>query len=182
MNLFDFLIELIKSKREKKNTPVVVNVTTKNNNNNENNNLNNKPSAPSKSDRSRDNRTLSTRNSSNLVYLKAIKLYCTSVNGRTYTTTFLKSMNRDFGVEVVIKNNTSQVQTVKLGPVIYDKSGNDMSLVRTCYIKVNPNSISQKDIKVDSKLFFKMKNGKYKFQFWLNDKKIKKIFFTVKEK
>jgi len=52
----------------------------------------------------------------------------------------------------------------------------------TFHPKIKPYSTLTESIFVDAKAFSKMKRGKYKSQFWLNDKKVQKVFFTVEDK
>ena len=49
------------------------------------------------------------------VTLEAIQLYSTGIKGKVYTTTFYKSINHNFGVEVTIKNSTNRPQPVQVG-------------------------------------------------------------------
>lgn len=188
MGLLDVIADIIKAKQDKRDSQVVVknyisgNNTQNNNNSNNRNNNNKKTTNNQKPNTKNSTSTNKIPSSNGAVLLEKITLYCTSAKGKVYTTTFRKSMNHNFGIEVVIKNNTSQMQTVKLGHCIYDESGNNTMFKGTFYPKIKPYSTLTENIFVDAKAFAKMKKGKYKSQFWLNDKKVQKIFFTVEDK
>jgi len=182
---FDVLAELIKSKKDEKDSSVVVkNYICGNNNQNNNNRNNNGSNTKTTSTTQPRNSTGSNKISaaSNPVILQSIKLYCTGAKGKVYTTTFHKAVAQNFGIEVRLKNNTSQIQTVNLGNCIYDESGNNTMFKGNFHPKIKPNSMLKYDIYVDAKEFSKMKSGKYKSQFWINDKKVQKVFFTVVSK
>lgn len=182
MGLLDLIADVIKGKQDKKDNQVVVkNYISGNNtqNNNYNRTSTNSQKKPVISNATSVNGTSSSNNS---VSLEKIILYCTGSKGKVYTTTFRKALNHNFGIEVIIKNNTSQIQTVKLGHCIYDESGNNTMFRGTFYPKIKPYSTLTQNIFVEAKAFAKMKRGKYKSQFWLNDKKVQKVFFTVEDK
>lgn len=185
MGLFDFLTELMKTKQNKKDSQVVVKNYIRSSNNNQNNNCQNKNNKTMRQTTPPRNNNLSSNkmsSSNNSVSLEKIKLYCTGAKGKVYTTTFHKSLNHNFGIEAVIKNNSSQLQTVKLGHCIYNESGKDTLFKGTFYPKVKPHSTLTENIYVDAKAFAKMKRGKYKSQFWLNDNKVQKVFFKIEDK
>lgn len=187
MGVLDFLAEVIKAKMDSKDSSVVVkNYISGNNNQNNNKNSNNHNNNNSTNKTTSSNSTTTQKNKINPqiepVKLEKIRLYCTGAKGKVYTDTFRKSINHNFGIEVVIKNNTSQTQTVKLGHCIYDESGNNTMFKGTFHPKIKPNCTLTENIYVDAKAFAKMKKGKYKSQFWLNDKKVQKVFFYVENK
>ena len=186
MGLLDVLADIIKAKQDKRDSQVVVkNYISGNNtqNNNSNNKNNNRTNTNNQKPNTKDSTSTNKMPTSNgVVSLEKIKMYCTGAKGKVYTTTFRKSMNHNFGIEVIIKNNTAQIQTVKLGHCIYDESGNNTMFKGTFYPKIKPYSTLTENIFVDAKAFAKMKRGKYKSQFWLNDKKVQKVFFTVEDK
>lgn len=181
MGLFDLLTELIKAKKDKKDSQVVVKNYISGNNN-QNNNSNNKNTNTIKKPNISDTTSKKINPQSSSITLEKIELYCTGAKGKVFTNIFRKSINHNFGIEVVIKNNTSQTQTVKLGHCIYDESGNNTMFKGTFYPKIKPHSTLKEDIFVDAKAFDKMKKGKYKSQFWLNDNKVQRVYFTVVEK
>lgn len=181
MGVLDFLAEVIKAKMDSKDSSVVVKnyITGNNNQNNSKNNINSntkKSSSNSATQKNKVNPQIEP------VKLEKIRLYCTGAKGKVYTDTFRKSVNHNFGIEVIIKNNTSQMQTVKLGHCIYDDSGNNTMFKSTFHPKIKPNCTLTENIYVDAKAFAKMKYGKYKSQFWLNDKKVQKVYFYVQNK
>lgn len=185
MGLFDVIADIIKAKQDKKDSQVVVkNYISGNNtqNNNSNNRNNNKTIINTQKQYTNNSTSTNKISASNgAVSLEKIKLYCTGAKGKVYTTKFHKNLNHNFGIEVIIKNNTSQIQTVKLGHCIYDESGKNTMFKGTFYPKINPYSTLTENIFVDAKAFTKMKRGKYKSQFWLNDKKVQKVFFTIQD-
>ncbi len=110
--------------------------------------------------------------------LCTIKLYSTGFKGKVYTNRFYKSMNHNFGIEMTIRNNTSRIQDVKIGGCVYDDNGN--AVVRwNNNKKLNAYSSITSDFFVRESSFTKMKEGTYKVQFWVNDKKVQKDFFTI---
>lgn len=184
MGLLNLIADIIKAKQDKKDSQVVVKNYISGNNTQNNNSNNNTTNTNDQRNPYEDNTPSSNKKSTSneSVSLEKIRLYCTGAKGKVYTTTFFKSMNHNFGIEVIIKNNTAQIQTVKLGHCIYDESGNNTIFKGTFYPKIKPYSMLTDNIFVDAKAFAKMKRGKYKSQFWLNDKKVQKVFFTVKDK
>lgn len=182
MGIFDFLTELVKAKKDNKDSQVVVKNYIKSNNNNQNSNNSkntNPPKNPPNSNYTNNNKSNSQYNP---ITLEKVRLYCTGAKGKVYTTTFRKSINHNFGIEAIIRNNTSNIQTVKLGHCIYDEKGTSTIFKGTFHPKIKPHSTLTENIFVDSKAFAKMKKGKYKSQFWINDKKVQKVFFTITEK
>ena len=107
-----------------------------------------------------------------------IKLYSTGLKGKVYTNNFYKSMIHNFGIEMQIRNNTSQIQNVNIGGCIYDNMDN--TIVRWNTRKQIPaRSTLSNDFYVSENTFSQMKIGRYKVQFWVNDKKVQKEFFTI---
>ena len=181
---WDFLSTLVSSKKDKDSSSVVVKNYISGNNNQKNNTANkgnggrsngaNKSSRPSQSSQN------AKKNASSItcVSLQSIRLYSTGSKGKVYTDKFYKSINHNFGIEVVLKNTSSNTQTIHLGHCIYDESGN-VVFKGNFSPKINPHSTLTHNIFVDAKAFAKMKSGKYKSQFWINDKKAQKAFFKV---
>lgn len=109
--------------------------------------------------------------------LCSIKLYSTGLR-KIFTNHFYKSMNHNFGVEITIRNNTNQSQSMRIGGCVYDDKG--MVIVRWNSTKnINAISSNSYDFYAKEQTFSKMKEGKYKIQFWINDKKVQKEYFTV---
>lgn len=110
--------------------------------------------------------------------LRKISLYATGVRGKVYTDHFYKSMNHNFGIEMVLQNNTSKTQTVKIGGCVYDMEGN--TVIKWGATKqLLANCQSTQDFYVREETFSELKVGKYKVQFWINDKKVQRDFFTI---
>ena len=181
MGLVDAIIDIIKAKQDGKDSQVVININGNNmqNCNNRNNKEKNTKIQKNYTNSASTNKIVT---SNSVVSLEKIRLYCSGAKGKVYTTIFRKDLNNKFGVEVVIKNNTSKIQTIKLGHCIYNENGNNTIFKRTLYPRINPYSTETKHIIVDTKVFAKMKKGKYKAQFWINDKKAQKVFFMVQDK
>ncbi len=107
-----------------------------------------------------------------------IRLYSTGARGKVFTDHFYKALNHNFGVEILMRNNTAKMQLIKVGGCIYDDKGN--TVVRWNGTKsIGGHSSNTYDFYVREDSFSKMKEGKYKVQFWLNDKKVQKEYFTV---
>ena len=87
-------------------------------------------------------------------------------------------MNHNFGVEMVIRNNTSTSQTVKIGGCVYDFQGNTVVKWGTTK-QLGARSASTQDFYVREETFSELKEGKYKIQFWINNKKVQKDCFTI---
>lgn len=182
MGLWDVITDLIKAKQDKKDSQVIVkNYISGNNTRNSNNKSTNKTTNNHRNYTNGSKPVNVVTASKETVSLEKIKLYCTGAKGKVYTTTFYKSINHNFGIEVVIKNDASQVQTVKLGHCIYDEKGNTL-FKGTFFPKINQHTTLTENIFVDAKAFAKMKSGKYKSQFWLNDRKVQKVFFIVQDR
>lgn len=181
---FDFLSELIRPTQDKHDSSVVVKNYINGGNNNQNS-VNNNQSGKAKKSSTRQSGQSTVREIKkevNPIVLQNVKMYCTGAKGKVYATTFHKAVTHNFGIEVVIKNNTSYMQTVNLGHCIYDASGNNTMFKGNFHPKIKPNNVLTYDIYVDSKAFEKMKPGKYKSQFWINDKMVQKVFFTIVNK
>lgn len=113
--------------------------------------------------------------------LDTIKLYSTGPSGKIYTDRFYKLLNHNFGMEVVVRNNTSQTQTVKVTGCLYSAEWSDgNTLYKWNHTMSLPARSAQKcDFYVRKDFFSKMKTGKYKIQFWINGNRVKRQFFTV---
>lgn len=109
--------------------------------------------------------------------LCGVQLYSTGIK-KVLTNHFYKSMNHNFGVEISVRNNTSKMQNLRIGGCVYDEKGNTVtSWNGTKEIKAL--SSASYDFYVREETFSKMKEGKYKIQFWINDKKVQKEYFTI---
>jgi len=106
-----------------------------------------------------------------------MKLYSTGLQ-KVYTTRFYKSMNHNFGVELLIKNNTSYPQQIKVGGCVYDEIGNTI-VHWNKLVTVSPHNSLSHDFYVYDNTFSQLKAGKYSVQFWLNDAKVTKKYFTI---
>ena len=116
----------------------------------------------------------------NPIELTKISLYSTGKKGKVYTKIFLKQMNHNFGIEITLKNNTHIIQNVKVGWCIY-KNGEEI-IKGTFNKKVNANSSLTTDFYVKEQTFNNLKPGEYKSQFWVNDQRVQKVYFTIKNK
>ncbi len=114
------------------------------------------------------------------VELTSIHLYSTGTKGKVYTSEFYKSMNHNFGIEITLKNNTSIMQNVKVGWCIYK---NGQEIINGAFNKkVNPNNSLTTDFYVKKQAFNSLKTGKYKSQFWVNNQRVQKVYFTISNK
>lgn len=182
---WDFLSTLVSSKKDKDGNSVVVKNYISGNNNQKNSTSNKgngrKSTGTEKSAMSPQSPQSPKRNTSSSVShvsLQSIRLYSTGSKGKVYTDKFYKSINHNFGIEVVLKNTSSKIQTIHLGHCIYDEKGN-VVFKGNFTPKINPYSTLTQQIFVNANAFAKMKSGKYKSQFWINDTKVQKAFFTV---
>ena len=110
-----------------------------------------------------------------------IKLYSTGLKGKVFTNHFYKSLNHNFGITMVVKNNTAQLQAVRVGGCVYEADSNNGNTI----VRWNKNlsipayhSLTH-DFYVYETSFSSMKTGRYKVQFWINGKKVQKEFFTI---
>lgn len=177
----DFLTEFFK-KEDKKDTSIVVKNYINGNNNQNNKNV----SRPQKHANSRDLHSGKSKgtyqtNIEKSVSLQSIRLYSTGAKGKVYTDRFYKSINHNFGIEVVLMNHTAQTRTVTLGHCIYDERGSTI-IKGNFHPKIAPHSTLRQDIYVKPETFSKLRNGKYKSQFWINNTKVQKVFFTIAKK
>ncbi len=109
--------------------------------------------------------------------MKSIKLYSTGLK-KVFTNHFYKSMNHNFGIEIVITNNTSSIQKLKIGGCVNNSKGKKVvNWISTKSIK--PYSSESYDFYVREKEFNKMDSGKYTVIFWINDKRVKETTFTI---
>ncbi len=169
-----------KSNNKKKKDDLInikINNLFKNNNQSTNNNKQNNSYA-------KRNETLNSSKVSRPkknIEVEKIRLYSTGAKGKVYTNIFHKSLNHNFGVEIRLRNNTSQLQNVKIGWCIYDEKGSTL-LNGTFNKKINPYSSINTDFYAKEKSFLALKPGKYKSQFWVNDQRVQKEFFTISYK
>lgn len=137
-------------------------------NNNQKNNTANKSNGErsngaNKSSRSLQSSQKAKKNVSSItcVSLQSIRLYSKGLKRKVYTDKFYKSTNYNFGIEVILRNISSNTQTIHLGHCIYDESGN-VVFKGNFSPKINPHSTLMHTIFVNAKDFAKMKSGKYK--------------------
>lgn len=109
--------------------------------------------------------------------MKSIRLYSTGLK-KVFTNHFYKSMNKNFGVEIIIRNNTNITQEMKIGGCVYDSNGKGVAKWISNK-RINPNSSVPYNYYVTEQTFNEMKPGKYTTIFWINDKKVKESTFTI---
>lgn len=107
-----------------------------------------------------------------------IKLYSTGLK-KVFTNHFYKSMNHNFGVEILVKNNTNQSQMIHVGGCIYNSDGKTVVNWKNININIPSHGSKTYDFFVKENGFAKMKEGRYKVQFWINNKKVQKEYFTI---
>lgn len=110
--------------------------------------------------------------------LCSIKLYSTGLK-KVFTNHFYKSMNHNFGIEILVRNNTNTEQSIRVSGCIYDNSGKTIEKWSNANIKIPKQRSITWDFYVKEDRFSKMKEGKYKVQFWINNKKVQKEYFTI---
>ena len=110
-----------------------------------------------------------------------IGTYAISSNGKVFTDCFYKTMTRNIGVELQVRNNTYTPQSVRISACLYDANGNTLSKWSEMKL-VAPKDISAFDLYVTSAFFAGLKLGDYKFQVWMDDVKVSKKFFRIKYK
>lgn len=113
--------------------------------------------------------------------LESIRLYGTGPNGKVYTDHFYRMLNHNFGIEIRIRNNTMQSQKMRLTCCIYPVgSDSDKTLYKwNKVVDIREKSTSSIDFYVTATSFSRIPIGKFKVQFWINNQKVKKTFFTV---
>lgn len=79
-----------------------------------------------------------------------------------------------------MENTSSQSQNIHVGGCIYDSNGDTKVQWRKVNISFLPHQIKTWDFYVKEATFSTMSTGKYKIQFWINDAKIQKEFFHIK--
>lgn len=179
-----FMSDLVKAKKGKDSSPVVVKnyISGNNNQKNSTSNKNNGSRRGGTANKSKYASTSKKRGDrvhpSVYVSVQRIKLYATGPRGKEYTNKFHKWSNHNFGIEVTLKNTSNKTQTVHLGHCIYDNVGN-VVFKGNFSPKISPYTTLRQDIFVDAKAFAKMKNGKYASQVWLDDQKQPTARFTV---
>ena len=183
--LFDFLSELFKSE-DKKDTSVIVKNYNINGSGNQNsktpsNNIPKKHNGTTKSKASGSSAHTRVHSTNSPIRVRSIRFYSTGAKGRVYTDRFYKSINHNFGIEVVISNDSSTNHNVDLGHCIYNENG--VTILRgNFHLKIAPHTQFTQCIYVPPQTFNSMKNGKYKSQLWLNKNKVQKAFFTIANK
>lgn len=110
--------------------------------------------------------------------LRSIKLYSTGIK-KVFTKHFYKSMNHNFGVEILVRNNTQKPQTIHVGGCIYDINGKEVIKWNNVNITISPQSSKEHDFFVKENRFAQMSEGTYKVQFWINDKRVQKEYFNI---
>lgn len=113
--------------------------------------------------------------------LCSIKLYSTGLK-KVFTKHFYKSMNHNFGVEILVRNNTQISQTIHVGGCIYNNNGKEIINWKNVNITISPQSYKKHDFFVKEFQFANMNEGTYKVQFWINNKRVQREFFTISYK
>lgn len=109
--------------------------------------------------------------------LCGIKLYSKGLK-KVYTNHFYKSMNKNFGIDITIRNNSSKLQKLKIGGCV-NNSNNQMVIRWISTKSINPHDSETYVYYVQEKDFNKMDSGTYTIIFWINDKRVKKTTFTI---
>lgn len=109
-----------------------------------------------------------------------IKLYSIGIN-TIETNIFYKLLNSNFKLEFSILNNFYQPQTANVHFYIYDNKDTKVYSDKDNK-EIESNSNVLFSFRIDENVFSEMKNGKHKIIIWVNDKKMKKVYFYVREK
>ncbi len=173
--LFDFLSSIF-SKDNSDHSVVIKNIIS-GNNNQKNNHSSKSKGKPPKLNRQKtsSNPTLGQKTD---IIIQNVRLYATGAKGKVYTNKFYKSINHNFGVELMLYNNTSKSQIINIGHCIYNKNGETV-FKGNFHPKVNPKTQFIQDIFIPASKFINMKNGTYRSQVWVNDKMVQKNNFTI---
>lgn len=110
--------------------------------------------------------------------LKYIKLYSTGRKGKRFTDHFYKARNHNFGVEILIQNNTANQQNVKVGGCVFDSSDNIVARWNGSMI-ISPHGSNKTDFYIGHEKFEQLHVGTYHFRFWINDKKMPIKYFDI---
>lgn len=111
------------------------------------------------------------------IKLKSSHLYATSIHGKIFTNKFRKNGIYNFGLEVLLFNNSNKQQRATLSWCIY-KRGNLMQKKDVSVI-IEPLSTLRQDLYVTKQCFSSLSTGDYKSLFWINDKREIKEYFTI---
>lgn len=113
--------------------------------------------------------------------LEEMKLYGTGPNGKIYTKRFYTLLNRNFGIEIVLRNNTSLIQNLRITGCIYPvgEKSDEVTFKWHETKEIWPKSVIRPDYAVPPEVFTKMARGEYKIQFWVNKTKVGRRFFTI---
>lgn len=110
--------------------------------------------------------------------LCSVKLYSTGVRGKVYTNHFYTKLNHNFGIEIVLKNNTYIKFFLKMGGCLYNSRGDVVCNWRRNF-DIAPYNQREYDFYMNERDFIKLLPGRYKIQFWVNNKKILSKSFEV---
>lgn len=112
--------------------------------------------------------------------VRELELYSIGARGNVLTNRFYKSMNRTFGVKMVVQNNTAEDQLLKISCCVYDTRDQDETLIKWGTTrKVKPYNKLTKEFNIHEEEFSRLREGNYKIQFWINGKRVMKKFFTI---
>lgn len=91
-------------------------------------------------------------------------------------------MSSDFGIEVTVRNNTSNAQLVTMGGCVRNGMGNCVWTWRKITQEIWPNSSYKKSFWLPKQKLNALTSGWYRLEFWVNDQKVHSKTFTVQEK
>ena len=113
--------------------------------------------------------------------LISIRMYCNAAMGKFYNKRFYKSVNSNFGVEMVIRNNTNTMQTVRMAGRVYNSEGTEILKWSggKYHYNINPFSSQEFNFWIYESAFANMNPGKYKIQFWINNTKVQREYFEI---
>lgn len=109
------------------------------------------------------------------IELISVKLFYESLEGKVYTRSFDKNVTNNIAVEILIKNNILHEQNLKIAYSLYNGNSRVDGILED---QIDADDILTVRLIIISEILEEMK-GQYKMQFWLNDKKIPEVYFTV---
>lgn len=116
------------------------------------------------------------------IKLVKVLLYSTGARGKVFTKKFYKRINHNFGIELVIRNDSNKRQSISVKWSIYDVTNQRDVIADNSVIKIAAREKLIHDIYVSDKEFVKLPTGEYESRFCINGKQAPKMNFYILEK
>ena len=113
------------------------------------------------------------------VEIVKIQMYSTGARGKVYTNTFYKAVSHNFGVDIRLKNNNSSQKNVNISWFIYDSNGKKQGSLSRNKISINGFGYKNENFYIQESVFSRLRPGKYRYEFQINDRRTKQGFFTI---